>query len=64
MDSAGIHQATYNSIMECEAAIHKDLYGNVLLSGGSTNFRGLGDRMYKEIAALAPSAIKIKIIAP
>ena len=25
---------TYNSIMKCEGGIHKDLSGNILLSGG------------------------------
>ena len=35
-----------------------------LLSGGSTMFPGIADRMQKEITALAPSTMKIKIIAP
>ncbi len=39
-------------------------YGNVVLSGGTTMFPGIGDRMQKELVALAPSTMKIKIIAP
>ncbi len=35
-----------------------------LLSGGTTMYPDIADRMQKEITALAPSAIKIKIIAP
>ena len=34
------------------------------LSGGTTMFSGIADRMQKEITALAPSTMKIKIIAP
>jgi len=35
-----------------------------VLSGGSTMFPGIADRMNKELTALAPSTMKIKIIAP
>ena len=64
MESAGIHETTYNSIMKCDVDIRKDLYGNVVLSGGTTMFPGIGDRMQKELTALAPSTMRIKIIAP
>ncbi|CAI4210389.1 unnamed protein product, partial [Parascedosporium putredinis] len=33
-------------------------------SGGTTMYPGLSDRMQKEITALAPSSMKVKIIAP
>eukprot|EP01126_Amoeba_proteus_P010590 TRINITY_DN14141_c1_g1_i1.p2 TRINITY_DN14141_c1_g1~~TRINITY_DN14141_c1_g1_i1.p2 ORF type:complete len:106 (+),score=27.13 TRINITY_DN14141_c1_g1_i1:101-418(+) len=40
-ESAGIHEATYNSIMKCDIDIRKDLYGNIVLSGGTTMFPGM-----------------------
>ncbi|KAI5003619.1 hypothetical protein ZWY2020_030779 [Hordeum vulgare] len=64
MEAAGIHEATYNSIMKCDVDIRKDLYGNVVLSGGSTMFPGIADRMNKEITALAPSSMRVKVVAP
>jgi len=64
MESVGVHETTYNSIMKCDVDIRKDLYGNTVLSGGSTMFPGIADRMQKELTALAPSTMKIKIIAP
>ena len=64
IDSAGIHETTYNSIMKCDVDIRKDLYANTVLSGGSTMYPGIADRMQKEITALAPPTMKIKIIAP
>ncbi|HBQ99580.1 MULTISPECIES: actin, cytoplasmic 2 [unclassified Roseofilum] len=64
MESAGIHETTYNSIMKCDVDIRKDLYANTVLSGGTTMFPGIADRMQKEISALAPPTMKIKIIAP
>jgi len=64
MEAAGIHETTYNSIMKCDVDIRKDLYGNIVLSGGSTMFPGIADRMSKEITSLAPSSMKIKVVAP
>jgi len=64
MEISGIHESTYNSIMKCDIDIRKDLYANTVLSGGTTMYPGIGDRMQKEITALAPPTMKIKIIAP
>lgn len=61
MESAGIHETTYNSIMKCDVDIRKDLYANTVLSGGTTMYPGIADRMQKEISALAPSTMKIKV---
>jgi len=61
---AGVHQTTYDSIMKCDVDIRKDLYGNIVLSGGTTMFEGVDGRMEKEIKALAPQSMKIKIVAP
>ncbi|XP_071119674.1 actin-1-like [Haliotis cracherodii] len=60
----GIHKATYDSIMKCDADIRKDLYANIILSGGNTKFPGMVERMQKEMTALAPSTVNINIIAP
>merc|ERR1712029_990204 len=50
--------------MKCDVDIRKDLYANTVMSGGTTMYPGIADRMQKEITALAPSTINIKIIAP
>ena len=50
--------------MKCDVDIRKDLYSNIVLSGGTTMFPGVADRMSKEITALAPSSMKIKVVAP
>uniref|UniRef100_A0A061REG3 Actin n=1 Tax=Tetraselmis sp. GSL018 TaxID=582737 RepID=A0A061REG3_9CHLO len=61
---SGVHEFTFNSIMKCDVDIRKDLYNNIVLSGGTTMFPGIADRMSKEITALAPSSMKIKVVAP
>jgi len=63
-EAAGIHDTTFQSIMKCDVDIRKDLYANVVLSGGTTMFPGIGERMTKELTALAPSTMKIKVVAP
>ena len=34
VESAGIDETAFNSIMKCDVDIRRDLYGNVVLSGG------------------------------
>ncbi|THU83144.1 Actin/actin-like protein [Dendrothele bispora CBS 962.96] len=64
LESAGIHDTVFNSIQKCDLDIRRDLYSNIVLSGGTTLYPGLADRMQKEITALAPGGVKVKIIAP
>ncbi|KAD1157197.1 hypothetical protein R6Q59_003178 [Mikania micrantha] len=59
----GIHEITYKSIMKTDVHIRMDLYRNIILSGGSTLFPGLADRMHKEITHLAPSGMDVKVVA-
>ena len=54
MESAGIHETTYNSIMKCDVDIRKDLYANTVLSGGTTMFPGISDRMQKVTLSWKP----------
>jgi len=64
MEAAGIHELTYNSILNCDIDIRKDFYGNIVLSGGTTMFEGIGGRLTKEVSNLAPTTMKIKVISP
>ncbi|KAJ1508470.1 hypothetical protein HMI54_001376 [Coelomomyces lativittatus] len=64
LEAAGIHETTYTSIMKCDVDIRRDLYGNIVMSGGTTMYPGIAERMQKEITALAPSSMKVKIVAP
>ncbi|XP_048256065.1 actin, muscle-like [Haliotis rufescens] len=64
MESAGVHETSYGSIMKCYVDIRKDLYANTVLSGGTTMFPRIADRMQKEITALARATMKIEVIAP
>merc|ERR1719150_1152334 len=63
-ESEGIHKLAYNSIMACDIDVRRELYTNTVLSGGSTMFPGIQDRLLHEMKQLAPSAMKVKVVAP
>ncbi|KAH7826101.1 conventional actin [Monocercomonoides exilis] len=63
LEETGIHEKTYNSIMMCDVDIRRDLYGEVVMSGGTTMFSGIAERLHKELTALAPSSMKVQISA-
>lgn len=60
MEAKGIHETAFDSIMKCDVDIRKDLYGNIVLSGGSTMFENIEARMTREINILKPSAMKVR----
>merc|ERR1712232_510411 len=63
-EASGIHEIIFQSIMKCDVDVRRELYSNVVLSGGTTMFPGIGERVTRELAALAPSTVKIKVVAP
>jgi actin-related protein len=63
-EASGIHDTMFQTIMKCDVDIRKDLYANIVLSGGTTMFSQIAERITKEIVALAPSTMKIKVVAP
>lgn len=63
-EMAGMHETAFNSIMKTDIDIRKDLYNNIVMSGGSTMFSGIANRVQKEIETLAPQSMKIKVVAP
>lgn len=63
-EMTGMHTTTYNSIMKTDIDIRKDLYNNMVMSGGTTMFEGIANRVQKEVESLAPASMKIKVVAP
>ena len=59
----GIHQLVYSSVLQCDEGIQQELLANIVLAGGNTMFEGISQRIQKEVAGLAPSTIKTKVIA-
>ena len=53
-----------DSLRKCDIDIRKDLFNNIVLSGGNTMFIGIAERLKIEIFALTPSNININVFAP
>jgi actin-related protein len=53
----------YSSIMKCDIDLRRDLASNILLSGGTTMYPGIAERLQKELAALAPSNMRVRVRA-
>jgi actin-related protein len=57
----GIHEQCYSSIMNSDIDVRKDLYSNIVLSGGTTLYPGISERLTKEVQKLAPSTMQSKV---
>ncbi|KAL1749143.1 actin 2 [Schizophyllum fasciatum] len=64
IESSGIADLTWQSINRCDLDVRRELYGNIVMSGGTTMFPGIADRMQREITSMAPASMKVKIVAP
>ncbi len=53
-EASGIHDCTFQTIMKCDVDIRKDLYQNIVMSGGTTMYPGIADRVAKELTGKAP----------
>ncbi|KAF7239366.1 Actin-related protein T2 [Varanus komodoensis] len=60
----GLHKMIARSIKKCDPSIRRDLYGNMLLAGGSSLFPGLDERVFKELENQVPQGVPIKVISP
>jgi actin len=63
-EGGGIHELVSESIMQSLPDIRKGLFANIVLAGGSTMFQGLPERLEQEIVRLAPSDVKVRVVAP
>ena len=61
----GLLDTCYDSIQKCDIDLKKDLYNNIVLSGGNSMFNGFEKRLTEEIKAFAPEPMKkeVKVIA-
>merc|ERR1711879_123863 len=61
---SGIHEKLVKSVQKCDIDVRSDLWKNVVISGGSSMFPGIADRLSKEVTAMIPNTQKVKVIAP
>eukprot|EP00755_Sulcionema_specki_P006079 Sspe_Gene.34485::Locus_16762_Transcript_1_1_Confidence_1.000_Length_1467::g.34485::m.34485/K16575/ACTR1, ARP1; centractin len=61
-EEPGLVQLLTSSIRKCDTDIRKELFGKVYLSGGSTLFKGFGERLLQDLPVTKD--IKYKVTAP
>ena len=59
----GVHETANTTVQKCDIDIRRSLYENVILSGGTTMYPGIGERLQKEMLSLVPSDVKVKVFA-
>ena len=64
MSAQGLQDIIHRSIMKCDINLRPYLDSNIVLSGGNTLFPGIGERIKKELTALASSGVRINVISP
>jgi actin-related protein len=62
-EKPSMHDATYKCIQSCDIDLRRDLYRNIVLSGGNTMFPGMAERLTNEIKALVPQKVEVKVNA-
>lgn len=62
-EEKSVHELINNSISKTDPEIHKHLYSNIVLTGGSTMFPGIAERLHAELSHLAPNITNTKIVA-
>lgn len=50
------------SIGKTDIDIRRDLFANIVISGGSAMFKNLSDRLGKQIPDIAPQNVKVKVV--
>lgn len=64
LEYQGVHHMVVDAIQRTDMDLRKNLFGSIVLSGGSTLTKGFGDRLLHEVQRLAVKDMKIKIFAP
>jgi actin-related protein len=60
----GLAELIYDVIVACDIDIRSDLWLNIVLSGGSSLFPGMAERLEAELRMRAPSSQRVRVLAP
>ena len=63
-DADGYPALVAKSIGKCDIDVRKELFENIVLSGGTTMFPGLAERLQRELATAHRAGAQARVIAP
>lgn len=58
----GVQNMVVDSISMTDIDIRKDLFQNVVLTGGNSCFKGFTERLQRQIPEIAPQNVRVKVI--
>ncbi|XP_031274076.1 actin-100-like [Pistacia vera] len=64
IESGGVHEIVVRAIRQSDMDVRREMFGNLVLSGGTSLLPGLADRLAKELCILAPPGVRVRVIAP
>ncbi|OMO91843.1 Actin-related protein [Corchorus olitorius] len=64
MESGGIHEILVRSLRRSDVDVRREMFGNIVVSGGTSLMPGLVDRLAKEVTSLAPPGMRVRVVAP
>ncbi|XP_030076995.1 actin-85C-like [Microcaecilia unicolor] len=64
IEAPGIDKLCLNTIMKCDIDLRTMFYYNIVLSGGSSLFPGMAERIAKEMKKALPVTTPLKVYAP
>lgn len=59
----GLPQMVIESISKCDVDIRKELFGSILLAGGTASMQQLKERLEKDLLEESPQAARVKVLA-
>merc|ERR1711939_1284009 len=60
----GMHELVKQTVGDCDMDVRRDLYHSVVMSGGTTMYQNMPERLQEELKKLVPEATQVKVIAP
>ena len=60
---SGVHQMVVEAISKSDIDIRRDLFTNIITSGGNSMLNGFQDRLIKQLPEISPQNVKVKVIS-
>jgi len=59
----GVQNMVVDSIGKTDIDIRRDLFQNIIITGGNTCFRGFMERLQKQVPEVAPQNVRVKVLS-
>eukprot|EP00656_Telonema_subtile_P049832 TRINITY_DN628_c0_g1_i3.p1 TRINITY_DN628_c0_g1~~TRINITY_DN628_c0_g1_i3.p1 ORF type:complete len:335 (+),score=74.90 TRINITY_DN628_c0_g1_i3:113-1117(+) len=64
LDCKGLHELVHKTAMDCDTDVRKDLFGNIVMAGGTTMFPKMRERLQEDVQKKVAESVKVKVTSP